>query len=712
MEIAVELLQGVASLLALSLLYGFAMRHWPFGENSRVVLFGLIFGGVAIFGMMAPVQRAAGVILDPRTIIVLMASVFGGPVAGGISGAMAAGFRVFLGGAGAIGGVLVIIIAFLCGLAFRRLHQTGRVKLGALQFLVLGAFTHLLALVIAVGLYPVLAPEGYFAFAVPYLGIYSTGSVILGVLLQDLQHHYETERALRASEERLRAAYEGIPVGIVEIDFNGIIHAINRAAEKIFLCSAEEVIGKEMSIFMPEGRLDNYGGNLSAFLSQEVVPYIGQQKEVIAKRLNGEEFPLLGGAGEFSVGGKRFLIMLSSDQTELKAMEQKLLRSQRMEAVGELTGGIAHDFNNILGIVLGNLELLEEEAKTYPGFTKRIKSALKGAQRGAEITRKLLSFSRGTQSHGELVSINDTLTEMSPLISRSLTVSIQLEPHLGKDVWPVVADRGDLQDALLNLAINARDAMPDGGKIIIETENRIVDEEFARNHEQMAQGDYAVISFSDTGSGMTEEVKAHAFEPFFSTKAEGKGTGLGLSMVYGFVKRSRGHIDLYSELGRGTTFRIYLPRATLSATTVATGGQPAPLPVGEETILVVDDEAALTEIANDILSSLGYRVLQASDEPEAIRILEGPDHIDLLFTDVVLPGRQDGYRLVEGARKLRPEIRVLLTSGFSGKREAATSGHDAAVSGLMQTLLVKPYSRSDLAQAVRRALDAEPPADD
>ena len=688
------------------------MRHWPFGETSRLILFGLIFGAVAIFGMMVPVQRAAGVILDPRTIIVLMAAVFGGPVAGGISGAMAAAYRIFLGGNGALGGVLVIAVALACGLAFRYLHARGRVRHGALQFLALGAFTHLWALVIAVGLYPVLAPAGYVAFAVPYLGIYSAGTVILGVLLQDVQHHHQTETALRASEERLRAAYEGMPVGIVEIDFQGVIHAVNSAAERIFACKAEEVVGKDLSIFMPEGRLDAYGGDVSAFLSQEVAPYIGQQKEVTGRRLNGEEFPLLAGAGEFRVGGKRYLIMLSSDQTEFKAMEQKLLRSQRMEAVGQLTGGIAHDFNNILGIVLGNLELLQEEAKAYPGFLKRIRSALKGAQRGAEITRKLLSFSRGTQSEGELVAINDSLTEMLPLIARSLTVSIQLEQHLGENVWPVVADQGDLQDAILNLAINARDAMPDAGKIIIETENRTVDEEFARGHEQMAQGEYAVISFSDTGSGMTEDVKARAFEPFFSTKAEGRGTGLGLSMVYGFVARTGGHIDLYSEPGRGTTFRIYLPRATSSVATASVDLSPVQLPAGDETILVVDDETALIEIAADILASLGYRVLQASDEVQAIRILEGPEQVDLLFTDVVLPERQDGYRLVQRARALRPEIRVLLTSGFTRRREAATSGDDAGLPDLMQTLLVKPYSRADLAQAVRRALDAGPPADD
>jgi PAS domain S-box-containing protein len=524
-------------------------------------------------------------------------------------------------------------------------------------------------------------------------------------MLKEIHDHRQTEKTLRENEERYRAVYEGMPVGIVETDFDGVIMGFNKAAEKIFGCSAEEAIGNDLRMLMPEGRVEKYGVDLTEFFKREVVPYVGQQKEAIGRRANGEEFPMLGGAGEYTAGGKRFLILMSLDQTDYKAMEQKLMRAQRMEAIGQLTGGIAHDFNNILGITIGNLELLEEEAKDYPQFVRRVHAALKGAHRGSEITRKLLSFSRGPQSRGEKVSINDVLNEMLPLLSQSLTASIRVKPHLGKDIWPVLIDRGDLQDGVLNLALNARDAMSAGGTIVIETENRTVEEDVVHEHGLLKRGDYAVISVSDSGVGMPDDVRARVFEPFYSTKAEGKGTGLGLSMVYGFVKGSGGHIDVYSEVGKGTTFRIYLPRATSSKLAAAASDDSMPVPNGNEKILIVDDEEGLLDIAAEFLTSLGYRVLMASSQVDALRILEGDEHIDLLFTDIVLPGHMDGYGLAEAAHKLRPGIRILAASGFSKRWKAADDDDSKPPSDLVQSLLVKPYSRKDLARAVRRALD-------
>jgi signal transduction histidine kinase/ActR/RegA family two-component response regulator len=394
------------------------------------------------------------------------------------------------------------------------------------------------------------------------------------------------------------------------------------------------------------------------------------------------------------------------DITEYTIMAAQLAHSQKMEAVGQLTGGIAHDFNNILAIVMGNLQLLQRKASDDPDLMKYARQALEGTERGADITKKLLSFSHQAPGATEQAVANDLIAGMEDLIAKSLTAAVEVETDLADDLWPVEINPGDFQDAVLNLCLNARDAMPGGGKLVVATANQVLDGKFVRLHPTARTGEFVVISVRDTGMGITDEVKEKLFEPFFTTKAFGKGSGLGLSMVHGFVERSGGHIQVYSEVGSGATFRIFLPRTNEAAKETESGSDhPASLPGGKETILIVDDEELLLDLAATFLEDLGYKTRTASDGGQALEVLKQDPGIDLLFCDVIMPGDLDGYGLALEARKLRPPPKVLLTSGFTRTPEAHADGDDRYLSNLASDLLSKPYNDGELALAVRRALD-------
>lgn len=401
----------------------------------------------------------------------------------------------------------------------------------------------------------------------------------------------------------------------------------------------------------------------------------------------------------------RMLRGVMVDTTRSRLADAALQRSQKMEAIGQLTGGIAHDFNNLLGVILVHAGILGDLVGQHADARKCIDAVTRSVERGADLTRRLLGFARDAPHETKRVSVNTFIVTMEGLIRKSLTPAIRVETVLAADAWPVEIDPGDLQDAILNLALNARDAMPAGGTLVIETANRTIDDAYTRANPGSAKGDFVMIAVSDTGTGMLPEVAEKAFEPFFTTKAEGKGTGLGLSMVYGFVRRSGGHARIYSEPGAGTTVRLYLPRVPGEAADMtAMDSRAIALPGGDEMILVVDDEPALAEAAVQLLDGLGYHTRKAANAGEALAILEAEPAIDLLFSDVILPGT-DGYRLAMAARRLRPDIRVLLTSGFPRKREEFVNGDAAIARELARTLLGKPYTLTELAMAIRRALD-------
>jgi len=398
-----------------------------------------------------------------------------------------------------------------------------------------------------------------------------------------------------------------------------------------------------------------------------------------------------------------------TDISRRMLIEEQLRQAQKMEAVGQLTGGIAHDFNNMLGIIMGNLDLLRRKVVGDVKAIEFVEAAYRGSQRGADITKKLLSFARGGAGTPQITNVNDFITDMKNLIAKSLTPKVDIETHLADDIWVVNIDVGELENTLLNLSLNASDAMPEGGILVIETSNKVLDEHYVQMNPGSMAGEYVLVSISDTGIGMAPEVTHQIFQPFFTTKESGRGTGLGLSMVYGFVQRSGGHIKVYSEPDKGSTFRMYFPRAVEGSHDVkdTKSAIDDSLPRGEETVLIVDDEEGLLKVAALYLGDLGYKTRTASSSKLALRQLQQVNQIDLLFSDVVMPGGMDGYDLAKAALKSCPDLKVLLTSGFTSKRENAINGDVAMFARLSENLLNKPYNQSELAVAVRSALDGD-----
>ncbi|MBI1208647.1 MAG: response regulator [Azospirillum sp.] len=391
-----------------------------------------------------------------------------------------------------------------------------------------------------------------------------------------------------------------------------------------------------------------------------------------------------------------------ADISDLRTTQAQLDQAQKMEALGQLTGGLAHDFNNLLGVLIGNLDLLDEHLAGDPKGASFVEPAIAAALRGAELNRQLLAFSRRQPLQPKVVVPTDIVQSMTKLMARTLGEQVQTALKIPPNVWPVRIDAAQLESALLNLAVNARDAMPGGGVLTIEIKNMVLDEEYARLNAEVVPGDFVAISMTDTGTGMTPEVASHAFDPFFTTKSAGRGTGLGLSMVYGFIKQSGGHIKIYSELGHGTSIRLYLPRV-LSHGEVVDGSvaKTASVPTGSELILVVEDNHDLRRITGRQLEELGYQPIEAVDGRSALAILASNIPVDLLFTDIVMPGGMSGYELARAALKLRPNLKVLMTSGFTSV--AATPNGPVITSTL---LLTKPYRKMDLARSVREAIDS------
>jgi signal transduction histidine kinase/CheY-like chemotaxis protein len=399
---------------------------------------------------------------------------------------------------------------------------------------------------------------------------------------------------------------------------------------------------------------------------------------------------------------------LETENEARKRVEESLRQAQKMEAVGQLTGGVAHDFNNLLTIVLGGLDMIGRLLPDFPPsaavtrMTRAKEMALQGAQRAATLTSRLLAFSRQQALDPQVIDANKLVAGTCDFLRRTLGEAVSLETVLAGGLWPAFADPHQLENALLNLALNARDAMPNGGKVTIETANSYLDQAYvAPLQEPVEPGQYVMIAVADTGMGMNRTTLERAFDPFFTTKGVGKGTGLGLSQVYGFVRQTGGHIRIYSEVDEGTTVKIYLPRRIGGEDLAKQEQRPADTSraVGTETILVVEDDEALRSYTTEILAELGYRVLAAQDGSRALELLEG-NHINLLFTDVVMPGGMNGRQLADEATRRRPGLKVLFTTGYTRNAIVHHGRLDAGVQ-----MIGKPFSFNDLGAKVRALLD-------
>ena len=519
--------------------------------------------------------------------------------------------------------------------------------------------------------------------------------------IDDITARRRAEATLRSSEARLRTMIETAVDGIVIIDADGKVLLYNSAAEHLFGHAAADVVGNNVSMLMPSPDHEQHDTYLQRYGQTGERQIIGIGREVSGRRKDGTTFPMDLSVSEYNEGDEAIFVGLVRDLTERRETEAKLHQAQRMEAIGQLTGGIAHDFNNLLTVVMGNLEMLEMRAGDEDRLQRLIRPAMEAAALGADLTDRLLAFGRRQPLTQSVLNLNDIILGMSQMLRSAIGETVQLSTVLANDLRSTEIDPSQFENALLNLAINARDAMPDGGSLVIETANAEIDETAAAMLEDLTPGDYVMLSVSDTGDGMTPDVRERAFEPFFTTKGAGTGTGLGLSMVYGFAKQSNGQALIYSESGVGTNVQLYFACVAGDSTTTTTRASAVSTPGGRgEAILVVEDDSRVRAVTLNRLQELGYRTLEARDGPTALSVLESDRAVDLLFTDIVMPGGLSGTDLAVIARRLRPRLKVLFTSGYAEPAILQEHGRIEAAG-----LLRKPHSLSELATKLRDALE-------
>jgi len=542
--------------------------------------------------------------------------------------------------------------------------------------------------------------------------------IILGSIfvITSFRRLLRSERALSESEHRFHLMVSGIhDYAIFMLDPEGRVIHWNAGAERLKGYRAEEIVGRHFSCFYSN---EDVQSGIPKRLLETALARGSVSEEGWRVRKDGSQFwaSVLITAIRDESGELQGFAKLTRDVTERVEAEaaiarereereraQEILRqTQKMEVLGQLTGGIAHDFNNMLGVIIGNLEILQRRLQSDDSrIGEAIQSALRGADRAAALTQRLLAFSRRQPLEPRPVDANRLVSGMSNLLHQTLGEGIAIEMVSAAGLWSVYADVNQLENALLNLAVNARDAMPNGGKITIETGNVYLDEAYAAAHAEVSVGQYVMVAVTDTGVGMSNETTDKAFEPFFTTKEAGHGTGLGLSQVFGFVKQSAGHIKINSELGQGTTVKLYLPRLGGNGVDIrdVTGLQPVPAEPRPETILVVEDNELLLMPVAEVLQEEGYRVLTATDGATALRVLEKEPDVHLVFTDVGLPGDLNGKQLADEAQRRHPGVLVLFTTGYARNAIIHQGRLDPGVE-----FIAKPFTFAGLIAKVRRVL--------
>jgi two-component system cell cycle sensor histidine kinase/response regulator CckA len=527
----------------------------------------------------------------------------------------------------------------------------------------------------------------------------SNGGIIglLGIC-RDITDRKRAEQEFRQSQQKLRIHFEHTPLAVIEWDTQLRITEWSPSAERVFGYSRQEAIGRDSSLLVPPALREHVDGIGRQLLTQKGGTRSTNDNLTKDGRTISCEWyntPLVDESGQ--VLGVASLVQ---DVTERVALEERLRQSQKMEAVGRLAGGVAHDFNNLLTVIMGYSQILTDGlpgASRLKDATTQIRSA---ADRAAGITRQLLAFSRKQVLSPRVIDLNDVMLNLDTMLRRLIGEDVEVLTVPGRDLGAVRADPGQIEQVIMNLALNARDAMPNGGKLTLETENMELDASYASEHEPLQPGRYVMLAVSDTGTGMSPDTQAHIFEPFFTTKEVGKGTGLGLSMVYGIVKQSGGYIWVYSEPGRGTSFKIYLPRVDQLAEAIALEKRPASVRRGTETILLVEDDAQLRALTSSVLIHCGYKVLSAAGTEEGLALCrENHRDIHLLVTDVIMPG-MNGRQLAEQVKQISPSTKILYVSGYTSN---AIVHYGVLDPGLR--FLPKPFSLAALVAKVREVLD-------
>jgi PAS domain S-box-containing protein len=534
------------------------------------------------------------------------------------------------------------------------------------------------------------------------------GRPVTVAVVTDITERKRSQQALLESEQMARGIIDSALDAFVQADEAGLIVEWNAQAETVFGWSRQDALGQSFDDLMlpPQTRL-RYTGARERFIKTGEWAILGRRLET--------EFLCRGGGTvkvELAITALRrrsgyVFNAFIRDLTEKVAAEEQLRQAQKLESVGKLTGGIAHDFNNILTVITGTIDILAAAVAPDPKLATIAKMIDDAAERGAELTRRLLAFARKQPLQPRMTDINGLVLDAAKMLRPTLGETVEIETVQDEALWPALVDPTQLTTALVNLALNARDAMLAGGKLMLQTDNMVLDEAYAAANAEVRPGRYVMIVVSDTGAGIPAAIRDKVFEPFFTTKDVGKGTGLGLSMVYGFVRQSGGHVKIYSEEGHGTAVRLFLPAADEHADRREEPPPSLPMAVGREAILVVEDDALVRSYVITQLRSLGYATEAASDATSALQLIDSGRRFDLLFTDVIMPGGMNGRQLAEAVRARRPSIRVLYTSGYTENVVVHQGRLDPSVA-----LLTKPYRKVDLARRIRDVLDtpAEQPS--
>ena len=510
---------------------------------------------------------------------------------------------------------------------------------------------------------------------------------------RDITESKRTQQALDQETEERQRIFDTSHDLILVTDTAGNFIQVSPSVTDILGYAPADMVGHSAVEFIHPDDLENTRDEMRAARR-------GQNKRIFETRYidkDGKAVPL-SWTGTWSEPVRRHFF-IGRDLTEKQAAEAQIRHVQKMDAIGQLTGGVAHDFNNILTVITGTIGILEEAVAGQPELVAIAKLIDEAAERGANLTKHLLAFARKQPLQPIEVDVNRLTLEAAKLLHPTLGEHIVITPILAEDAWTALVDPNQLTTAILNLALNARDAMPNGGKLTLESRNVFLDENYASMHSEVTVGHYVMVAVSDSGTGIPAALVERVFDPFFTTKEVGKGTGLGLSMVFGFVKQSGGHIKIYSEEGHGTSVKIYLPRATGLQQTTAEALMSAEVQGGNEVVLVVEDDALVRRYVITQVQSLGYTALEAANAAEALKVLDSTPIVDLLFTDVIMPGVMNGRQLVDEALKRRPSLKTLYTSGYT---ENAIVHHGRLDSGVL--LLAKPYRKSELARMLRTAL--------
>lgn len=684
------LFNNLAIFIALVAVYSYLLVQFR-GQRlfDRQIALGLSFGLFAIGCMYAKIPVYEGVIVDQRNAIVALSGAFGGPLSAALSACMAGAFRVYLGGAGALAGAIGVSLSAIAGIGLylfsKRFNSLANAAVNALvtAIIILPGFLFIADIQTGWKLMK--------AMAVPYGSAIFLGIFLGGLLLRREEKRNEVEKLLRESEARYHMLFEYVPDGIVISDPEG--HIIDANPK---MC---EMLGYT--------RKDLVERHVTDIVAPQEIKYIKPTLEQIKKEPDYfREWPLMRKDGSFISAEVKVTPMpdknplaLVHDNTRRKELEAQLMQAQKIEAIGRLAGGIAHDLNNLLSPILGYAELLLLGATSAEKRRTMVKQIIKAGFKARDLVNQLLAFSRKQTLEYKPVNLNSTLMGFKELLRRTIREDIDIRIITPPDIRTINADAGQIEQVIMNLCVNAQDAMPDGGKLVLETAMIEIDDDYARRHSIMETGSYVMLAVSDTGSGMDESLRQQVFEPFFSTKGE-LGTGLGLSTVHGIVKQHEGHIWVYSEPGKGTTFKMLLP-ATDDLRQEHPQEKTSLIELkGSETILIVEDNETVRELTCDMLERQGYTVVPARSGVEALDLIDSHDgSIDLLLTDVIMPD-VNGKELYVQITGKSPDTKVLYMSGYTNDVIDQRGVLDDGVK-----FIQKPFTIQGLAAKVREVID-------